>query len=269
MREEGKIIAEPHLYGRKPPRQATRPPVPARSKHSLMVKWSFGLLMISCLVWAWVKIINPATFPVRTVQIKGNYSHVDRELLRQTIMPYVKSGLFEMDTNSLRDRLSQIPWVANAAIDRQWPDALTISLVEQQPVARIGNDALLNAQGEVFAVNSSTIPQKLPLFTGPSGQEKLMLETYQQMELLLSSLGLHISSLSLDERQAWLLQLNNGLMVEVGHVDPLARLQRFVSVYNKMVGSNLANIQLIDLRYGNGAAVQFKQLSVNKINAIN
>ena len=123
---------------------------------------------------------------------------LDHGVLRQTILPYVQKGFWGADLTGLKDRLLQLSWVADASVQRNWPDSLVIKLTEQKPVARFGADKLLNSQGDLFAVAPTTVPPGLPLFIGSVGQQKLMVQMYQQMTALLAPIGFKISSLELD-----------------------------------------------------------------------
>lgn len=262
MREEGKFLAgQPiHNRAREYRRTAQNPShlkKPAGGRR--LLKISFGVLILCAAIWAWQKIANPQTIPIKTVQITGYYAHVDHNELRQLVLPYVDRGFLWTDTTGLQDRLQQLPWIYSASVKREWPNKLAINLAEQKPVARMGSDILVNDQGDIFEVDQSTIPTGLPLFISPlTGQQKLIFNNYKTMSTILAPLAVKIVALSLDERQSWSLQLDNGIVVILGKVDPIPRLQRFVQAYPQVVGDNAASINNVDLRYASGIAVRFK-----------
>lgn len=259
MHDEGKIVAEQRLYGRSR-EQLRSVKYSKQNEHNSSWFWrlSLGIFIICVLVWGWSKLMDPAVFPIRKVQIAGDYHNVDHTLLRQTILPYVQKGFLAADLTGMKDRLLQLPWVADVVIKRTWPDSLEIKLAEQQPVARFGADILLNAQAELFNVPAATVPPGLPLFVGSVGQQKLMIQMYQQMTALLAPIKVKISSLILDSRQSWQVQLENGLQIYIGKVDPLQRINRFVAIYQQTLSEKIDTVQSVDLRYANGIAVRFK-----------
>ncbi len=271
MREEGKILAGQQLHNRtKEYRRVTSHP--ARLKRQQiggrwLLKLSFGVLILCATIWGWQKITNPQTLPIRTVQITGLYAHVDHEFLRQLILPYVDKGFLWIDASALQDSLQQLPWIYTASVKREWPNKLTISLTEQKPVARMGTNVLINAQGDTFEVEQATIPAGLAVFvSSETGQQKLILQNYQAMNAVLAPIAVKIAAISLDARQSWSLQLDNGIMVILGKIDPLLRLQRFVHLYPQIAGTNPAAINSIDLRYTSGVAVRFKNQAKTEVN---
>lgn len=276
MREDAKILNGQRLYSHTKDNSVGRPTHQAQSNnpsvgyHHWFLKVSVFLLIICVLIWAGQKISDPRTLPVSTVQVVGNYQHIDHAQLQQAILPYVAKGFLWADTASLQDRLQQLPWVNTVSVRRAWPDRLIVTLSEQQPAARIDANTLVSVQGEKFIVAKNTIPAGLPVFVSPiDGQQKIMLQTYQAMSAVLAPLSLQISALSLDARQSWALQLNNGIVLLIGKLNPLQRLQRFVQVYKQIVnGNNPAAISTIDLRYANGVSVHFKNQNLTKNNLI-
>lgn len=259
MYEEGKVT--PHrIYmdaRRNSQRHARFPAKPATHRWSLKVT---GLLLLfSTMLWAWLKIISPQTFPINTVKITGNYSHVDRELLRSTVMPYMQNGFLRMDTNGLKDRLLQLSWVATVDIHRNWPDKVIINLTEKSPIARFGSDSLIDAHGEIFSKGDIKLSSSLPLFVAPEGQQKSVINMFTAMSPLLAQLHMKITALVLDQQQVWRLQLDNGMVLFAGKMQPLERLQRFVNVFPQIIANkSLDTIDYIDLRYTQGLAVHFK-----------
>lgn len=262
MQDEGNIFTEQPLYHRDSQRSRVKRVPNKQSQQNFssrsFFKLSFLLLLVSIFIWGWIKLTNPETFPIEHVQIKGEYPRVNREALRQTILPFVDNGLIKLDKTGLQDRLLQLPWVATAIVKRVWPNKILVTLTEQKPIARFGKNILLNAEGDVFNVNVDTIPEGLPLFVGPSDQKKLMIQAYQAIEQVLAQLNRKITILTLDTQQFWRLQLDNGIVLLIGKIDPLPRLQRFVAVYPQVIGTKAATIDYVDLRYSHGIAVHFK-----------
>jgi cell division protein FtsQ len=231
----------------------------ARPKKRLIFSALLGVLILSGFFLGWSKLTNTETLPIKSVKIEGDYTRVDHDALQQAIVPFLKGNIFTLNIVGLKDSILQLPWVYAASVARVWPDTVLVHIVQQTAVARWQDKGLLNAAGEVFTPSVDTYPQGLPVLNGPEGQQGEVWPVYQQMAALLAPLGLHIVSLDLSARQAWHLQLENGVSVVLGRSEPLQRLHRLASVYPQVVGEHAAEVLSVDLRYPSGVAVRWKK----------
>ena len=219
-----------------------------------------GVLLLLCglLVGGLLqRLADPMTLPIHKIRVQGALVHVNEDMLRQSVVDKVQGGYFNLDVAALRQTVEQLPWVKAAAVRRVWPDAVVISVIEQQPLAVWAKGGLVNTQGELFIPKENSRSKHLPLFAAPAGMERNVTELYRDVSAQLAPLELQIVELRLDNRRAVQLQLHNGIELVLGREERLARLQRFVKVYNKTLAHHAMRIQRIDLRYSNGMAVQW------------
>lgn len=196
-------------------------------------------------------------FPIRTVQIYG-IQHVSQEDLEELLTPLVRRSFFAVNVAYLRNRILQMPWVAETYVRRAWPDRIEVRVVEKKAAAKWNDQNLLSKAGELFSPAEESYPQGLPQFTGPDGKHIIMLQYYDQMNRILDPLHAKISHLELTQYLTWKLTLDNGISLRVGHKDILTRLNHFVKVYTKIIGDRTADVDYVDLRYSNGVAVRWK-----------
>ncbi len=219
-----------------------------------------GMLLLLCgLLAGWLiqRLADPMTLPFHKIRVQGALVHVNESMLRQSVVDEVQGGYFNIDVAALRQTVEQLPWVRTAAVRRVWPDAVVINVIEQQPLAVWAKGGLLNNHGELFKPKQSSRPKHLPLFVAPEGMEHNVTELYRDLSAQLAPLELRIVELRLDNRRAVQLQLHNGIELVLGREERLARLQRFVTVYNKTLAHHVTRIRRVDLRYSNGIAVQW------------
>ncbi len=217
------------------------------------------LALLGCIGYAgWGVLLNPSYFPLAKIKVSGEFHHINPAAVQQLIAPYLQQGFFGINTTALQGELQQLPWVNKVTVQRSWPKALSISLVEHQPIAHWNGNALVNSQGQVFTPPDVKAEQNIPYFVGPLGQQILMLKTYQSLMPLLQTLSLSIKQLYLTDRHAWQLQLSNGIIVNLGNQDILARLKRFATLYQKLFAERAAKVDYIDMRYSNGIAVKWQ-----------
>lgn len=220
------------------------------------------LLLLAALLgggaWGGQQLLDPQRFPLRTVRIESQLQHVAQTTIRETVRPFVGAGFLGVDVDAVRDGLESLPWVQSATVRRAWPDKLIVRVTEQQVLARWGQDGLLNTRGEVFRPKPEASWERLPLLRGPRDTGRMVAEQYVAMQGMLKPLGLTITHLSLDERRALSLRLDNGLQLGLGRQDSDLRLLRFVRVFPQVIQPRLAAIESIDLRYTNGFAVRWR-----------
>lgn len=218
-----------------------------------------GLVVGGMQVNAWLQDEQRA--PVQVVDFSGDFKHIDVLKLERLIRESQPGSFFSLDVNDVFELIEAQPWVYRASVRKQWPNTLKIYLVEQTAVAQWNEDLLLNPYGESFGASAHGL--SLPKLFGPGGSERTALEGFNAMQTLLSSMELPIVELSLSERFAWQIQLENGVELNLGRQEFIDRLQRFIDVYPLLVKQPNA-IEYVDLRYDTGLAVGWKQREDNK-----
>jgi cell division protein FtsQ len=217
------------------------------------------LLLLGILI---DRLADPATLPIRKIRVQGALVHVDEAMLQASVLGKVHGGYFNVDVAGIRRTVEALPWVRHASVRRVWPDSIAITVVEQQPLARWAGGGLLNRDGELFRPAAASWPAGLPRFTAPAGTSRTVTRRYRAMAAQLASLQLRITALRLDARGALRLQLageaEQDFELWLGREQHDLRLARFIKVYDRTLAPHADRIRRIDLRYGNGMAVQWK-----------
>jgi len=256
------------LQRRKKNRRVSREPRPARSRirqlpAGLVVRLRYGLVFsvlltaglgLSWQLQNWLFGVDGLT--LKQVQVESNFEHISRAEVRQLVAPYAGQSFFDLDVEGLKQRLYQQPWVRQATVRRQWPDGLYIKLYEQQPVARWGERGLINNDGGLFFPEGE-LPAGIPRLDGVQHSEHLLLTRMRDVGELLQPLKLKIVAMSLDERRAWSIELDNGLRLMLGREQDMQRIQRFVAFYPTLLAARLAEVGVVDLRYPNGIVLRW------------
>lgn len=219
------------------------------------------------LVWAGIVLFQRLPlFPLREVRVVTAPVQVTPGQIEHVARVATVGNFFTVDLESVRSGFEKLPWVRHAEVRRRWPDCLELALEEHTAVARWrraeqgGSEEarLVNMYGEVFAAASE---DDLPIFAGPEGSAALVLARYREFTQALSPLGRRPQLVSLSQREAWQLRLDNGLILELGHDEakhPLAeRMNRFVKYYRPALEkTRIASGGVVDMRYPNGFALR-------------
>ena len=218
------------------------------------------------------KLFTPTFLHINTMQVYGELRWVDREKLNAAVQPYLDSNFFSADLNGIKRTVESLPWVASASVRRQWPNQLQILITEHNAVARWKNDILINEKGELFepADIPADMNQALVQLHGPGNSYQYLFEQYQELQPLFAGLvlgkqgmdELTITKVYMDERRALGIELSNGMRVILGRLNASMDLynaaSRFLQVFKSNLQEQAEQIEVVDLRYTNGFAVQWK-----------
>jgi len=216
-----------------------------------------AIVVMSSGIFLFTQFDASRYFPIKTVNVYGT-NRTDHQVVQDMVQPLVNHGFFTVNLEDIKDRLTQMPWVADAFVRRLWPNAVAITVVEREPAALWNDKALLSTTGELFSPPQATYPAGLPHVTAPEGKQSLVLQHYNEINRLLLPLHAKITYLELTPSLLWKVRLNSGMTLHVGHKDVLTRIDHFVKVYPKIIGDNTAKVEYVDLRYANGVAVRWK-----------
>jgi cell division protein FtsQ len=228
------------------------------------VNWrAFGSaapVVAGCALLAWLLVVA-LDRPVRRVIVEGSFQRVAPPEIEAAVAEVARGGLASIDLDEVRERIERIDWVDRAVVQRRWPEALRVLVIEQVAAARWNDTGLLNARGELFLRNARYVPPELPLLEGPDGSEGIVAQLYLDTQGRLLEAGLRLTGVRLDERGAWELELANGVKVRLGRLALTDRLDRFVRLASPLVAKRAAEITYVDMRYTNGFSVGWNKSS--------
>ncbi|HRK79574.1 MAG TPA: FtsQ-type POTRA domain-containing protein, partial [Thiobacillus sp.] len=131
------------------------------SQVARVLTWgALGLLAYGAVSW----VAAQPWFALRNIEVKTPATHVTEAQIRLVAERQVRGTFFTVDLERVRSSLEKLPWVREARVERRWPDTLVVSLVEYVPLARWNDNALVNADGEVFVAAAAG---SLPRLSGP------------------------------------------------------------------------------------------------------
>jgi cell division protein FtsQ len=197
--------------------------------------------------------------PIRAVEVTGRFQHVSPGEIERVVAREVRGeGLLTVRLAAVSAAIQALPWVAAVSVERDWPHALAVRVVEQVAAARWDGDGLVNAQGVVFATGVGHVPAGLARLSGPDGAAAEVTQRYLAMQRRLNEAGLAMTALRLDARGAWQLDLANGITVRLGRAQVDERFDKFMSAALAIVERRAADISYVDMRYTNGFAIGWK-----------
>src|SRR6201981_199651 len=201
----------------------------------------------------------PLDRPVASVSVEGSFQRVSPVDVERVVKGEVYgAGLLSVDLAAVRRAIHTLPWVDAVSVQRAWPRALAVLVIEQSAAARWGERGLLNTRGELFATDERHIPPELAQLSGPEGKEAEVAQRYLAAEGRLQQAGLRLTAMRLDARGAWELDLANGVTVRLGRRQVDERFEKFITAALKLVTERGEEISYVDMRYTNGFAIGWR-----------
>ncbi len=235
-------------------RAAIRTPPWTRWRGALLPLLALAALLPAVQLGA-MTLRSIADMPIRQVQLRGEFEHLDATQLEARIAPWLDSGFFRIDLQAVQRELEALPWVHVVTVQRRFPDQLSVRVTEQVPLLRWGEHALLNPYGEPFRPASTAAFDSLPLLRGPEGSEQIMLARFDALMEVLAPSGHVVDELVLDGKHSWSLRLDNGLQAMLGRHQLELRSRRLAALLGRPQLIATAPGSTVDLRYSNGFAL--------------
>jgi cell division protein FtsQ len=240
-----------------------------------LMQWTsvalFGLAFLLCMTSAIGWMLRHPVFSIQGITVKGNVTHSNVVTLRANVLPQLSGNFFTLNLLQARQAFEQIPWIRSALVRREFPNRLSVTLDEFQPVALWGFEGdgkFLSVEGAVFEVNADDVDSDtLPLLKGPESQAKTVLDMYKFLKPMMAKMDLSLDKLELSQRGSWTAQLASGATLELGHgtqQEISDRLQLFFKTLTQVAsryGRTVTSLLSADLRYDNGYALRLRGVS--------
>ena len=165
-----------------------------------------------------------AGLKINGIRISGQSETAELEVLQRLAIPE-HGSLLTLDIDAARERVEQIPWVAEATLRKVYPDTLQVEIVERVPFAlwqRDGNLALIDVEGTVLSDYVAPRYRHLPVLVGAGAQS----EAAEIVALIGEFPTLHprVRAATLVSGRRWNLTLDNDIVVMLPETDPVPAL---------------------------------------------
>jgi cell division protein FtsQ len=230
------------------------------------------LIISSSIVWGtvrgghapavigWVKdardlAANAVGFSISTVRLAGN-SHLSPEEVLAIAGVTGRTSLLFLDVADARNRLKANPWIADATVQKLYPNRLEISVVERQAFAlwqKSGRVGVIAADGTLLETYITPRFAQLPVVVG-SGAEKRAKEFLSLLDSYPHIRDEVTASVLVGERR-WNLRLRAGIDVRLPESGVAQALDR-LSTLDREKGLISRELRAIDLRLPDRVTVQ-------------
>jgi cell division protein FtsQ len=247
-----------------------------------LMQWTSGLMfalaLIMCVASGIGWLLRHPAFSIQGITVRGNVTHSNAVTLRANVLPQLTGNFFTLNLLQARQAFEQIPWIRSALVRREFPNRLSVTLDEFQPVAQWGTEGdgkFLSAEGAVFEVNADDVDSDaLPTLKGPESQAKTVLEMFQYLKPLMAKMDMSLDRLELSQRGSWSAQLESGASLELGQGtqqelgDRLKLFSKTLTQVASRYGRTTTSLLSADLRYESGYALRLRGVSTLAVDGL-
>lgn len=202
-----------------------------------------------------INILESITdFSIDKVRIIGNVETTEIDIIRVLELNLYKS-LISFDAVKVHNNLLKLPWVAQAAISRIYPDTIEIRIMERYPYAiwqRDANFFLIDKNGDVIKPFDDVKFFQLPKLIGHDANKKI--KSFEKIREFSKLTELIKAYIWVAERR-WDLHFTNGIIVNLPEErfnDALLKLLNLQDRY-KILDKD---ISVIDMRLPDRIAIR-------------
>jgi cell division septal protein FtsQ len=235
------------------------------------VVFGFAILALTgAFSYGCYKAVSSVTlFSLKNIEVSRT-KHLTRDEILGLSGVEPGKDMLRMNLKLMGESLLQNPWVETVRINRYFPDSVSISITEREPVAivNMGFIYYLDRKGNVFKVLNQGDKLDFPVITGFS-EEEIGADPKGTREALVSSCDLlkilrekgafilaDVSEIHYDKGYGFTLFTASGaLPVKVGSGDFPAKVERFARIYRDLM-VQLPTIHYIDLDYNDKIIVK-------------
>ena len=187
-------------------------------------------------------------FAVRTITISGQ-ERTAADSIYRAISVQPGDPMLAVDPGAVRARLLELPWIADAEVRRQFPDSVSVHLIEKRPFAlwRSGNSLwVIERSGAVIMTADRDAFVHLPLLLGEGAPDAAapLLDALAKRTAIPARLE---AAERIGERR-WDLHLAGGVMVRL----PEEEWDRQLTELEKLIVEKAVlerDVEVIDLRF--------------------
>lgn len=224
-------------------------------KRNNRIAYLINFFSVMILLFCFVLYTVQHWFTVNRIIITGDIKHVTPVQLSYIAHNKLHGTFFTLDIAELKDEFQSLPWVRKVSLKRNFPHTIVVTVEEYKAIARIGDDALLSDDGQVFGAADDSLG--LPTFYVDHNNSALALSKYQQIQAILVQHNDSMVSLWLDNPKIARFVTAKNLTVTICDEDLTSKLSLLNRDWDKLYQLN-PQLNSINFCYKNALAINSK-----------
>ncbi|MBT5030914.1 MAG: FtsQ-type POTRA domain-containing protein, partial [Proteobacteria bacterium] len=182
-------------------------------------------------------LFRPSVLIVDRLVIKGSFKHFDPATLQPKIEALLGRNFFTLDLATIKSVVDSQPWVERSEVRRQWPDTLSIEIVESVPVMRWKTAGWLTVDGRIVELAGFENLSAITVF-GPKNQSLEIMSRAYEWAGKLDTVGLRLVLVNVSDWRSWRAVVSREdrageakIEIALGTAELDQRFDRFLLVY--------------------------------------
>lgn len=158
-------------------KQAIKKSIPNKSGTNA-VHWLVGLGILAVLSAGIHQAVHSSLFVLKNATVEPftvDYPMTPEKILDMARVPIGRASLFDLNLVPIEARLMKNPWVKGVIVGKQFPNTLSLKIIERVPVALLteknGRVLYLEQDGTTFEDQGMVYPKDLPILVGFSAEK--------------------------------------------------------------------------------------------------
>ena len=230
----------------------------------------FAISLVSGVFYGVYRALDSATFfSLKNIEVSST-----KRLTREEILGLagVEPGkdLLRVNLKRMGEHILQNPWVETVRINRYFPDGISISITEREPLAIVSMGFIyyLDKNATVFKVLNHGDKLDYPVVTGfsedelnsdPKGTKEALKSTCELLKILREKgvfILADVSEIHYDKGYGFTMFTSSGaLPVKIGSGEFAPKLERFAKIYRDLMVQS-STLHYIDLDYNDKIIVK-------------
>lgn len=215
------------------------------------------VLLLSLLVY--YGLPRAHWFPLRRVMLAQQSLPPALGAIQQVAEAELTGDFFAFDVGAFKEKILENPWVRTVSVRRVFPDGVLLSIQAHEPVAVWQDRGLLDQAGAAFYPPDWQAHAPGPHLVASPANKDLVFYYFQWLERAIQSKNLVLRRFVLADDMECHIQFANGMLVHVSAQYFIPYINRFLGLYDRVIGNRAAEVASVDLHYETGLAIQWKK----------
>jgi cell division protein FtsQ len=242
---------------------------PLKKMLPLLPKLAGAIVLVAALFVGYRALTKLTFFKIRNIEV-SDAKRLSREEILSIAGVDAGGDLLRVNLKRMGEQLALNPWVETVRVRRFFPDRLSISITEREPLAvvNMGYIYYLDKKGKVFKVLNKGDRLDYPIVTGfseedlkvdPDGTKKSLEATCELLKILQEKgafILAEVSEIHYDKGYGFtLFTASDALTIKIGSGDFSAKVDRLAKIYQTLM-TQRPTLQYIDLDYNDKIVVK-------------